>query len=142
MLSISEDWTQNEITHEYLMNKIPVNAKESKFCVKMGSEGSMYFDKELQVKCPALTETHPHIMQEYEIMDTTGAGDAFFSAFVFNYVKMSLNDMSKKEKETAIYNCLFSCNKCGFLTITQRGAQSSPNIPELELFEQEINQNL
>jgi len=49
MFNLKDDsWTLKDVTHEFFLNTMKEkNLKSFKFCVKMGGEGSLYFDQDI-----------------------------------------------------------------------------------------------
>lgn len=65
---------------ETLINALKSMAKtgSTKMLITLASHGSLAYDK---------TDTYVQIAKQVEVVDTTGAGDAFLSAFLMTYIK-------------------------------------------------------
>ncbi len=89
--------------------------------VTLGKEGSIFYSKDLFIKVP----TYP-----LKPMDTTGAGDAFYSYFLYSLDKGL--DLSNKED---IYSALKRANVVGGIATSKKGAiDVAPSLEEIEVF--------
>ena len=79
--------------------------------VKMGAEGAMAYRGGEAASAPAF---------RVEVVDTTGAGDAFDAAFCYALAR-----------GLGLRESLVFANACAALKITRRGAQSSPTLQEV-----------
>jgi fructokinase len=112
ILKISEE----EI--KYLFPKIPYNdaikiilRKIPHIFITKGNKGSEYYSKSLYVSANTIS---------VDVVDTTGAGDAFMSGLIYSLFK---NDF-KLENGSAIKNILNFSNILGALAVTKKGAVS------------------
>ena len=89
--------------------------------VTLGKKGSLFYNKDKYIK-----------MKSYPLkpIDTTGAGDAFYSYFLYKLDKgLDINNVE------SIKEALFKANIVGGLTTQKKGAiDSAPNLEELETF--------
>ena len=123
ILKFSEDEVRllsNTSNLEEGINKL-VNKNQIAF-VTLGKEGSMCFYKDIKIHMPT---------EKVKAVDTTGAGDAFFSAVLTLLAKYSLDNLDEEK----IKVILSKANKCGALACTKKGAIDSlealKNIEEL-----------
>lgn len=56
--------------------------------LKLGSKGSAVLSKDQFIMVKSVTELKPEILKEHKIVDTTGAGDCFTSAFCVRYSEL------------------------------------------------------
>lgn len=56
--------------------------------LKLGSKGSSYQTIKAIIDQPSSTIINPDILNEYPIVDTTGAGDCFTAAFFVRYKEL------------------------------------------------------
>lgn len=94
----------NDIKHslDTLLNKNQVAV------ITLGKEGSIYYSKNKFIKVPSI---------EMIPVDTTGAGDAFYSYFLYEVDNgLDINDVSK------IKEALFKANIVGGLATQKKGA--------------------
>lgn len=135
MIGLKEDsWNLKTITHEILMEHfekfsktLNFELKHYKFCIKMGEEGSLFFDERILVKMPSISTLNPKVLGKYPIIDTVGAGDSFMAAFAHKHSKVeNIDSMSDEVYIKVIEGILFFSNICGFLATTKKGAQTSP----------------
>lgn len=89
--------------------------------VTLGKDGSVFFSVDKCIK----VDTYP-----LKPVDTTGAGDAFYSYFLYRLDK----DLDIHSDES-IENTLLRANVVGGLTTQKKGAiESAPTLEEVELF--------
>lgn len=62
----------------------------------------------------SVTQINSNIVKDYEIRDTTGAGDCFTSAFLGRFI-----ELGAKKTETVLKEALLFANAAAFLCITQ-----------------------
>lgn len=87
--------------------------------VTLGKDGSLFYSKDLYVEVPTYKLTP---------IDTTGAGDAFYSYFLYAFDKGF--DLTNKEE---IKNCLLRANIAGGLATQKKGAiDVVPSLDEIE----------
>ncbi|GAU15492.1 hypothetical protein TSUD_45290 [Trifolium subterraneum] len=77
--------------------------------VTEGSEGCRYYTKNFKGRVAGV---------KAKAVDTTGAGDAFVSGFLYNLA----SDPSILEDEEHLRKALYFANVCGAITVTERGA--------------------
>lgn len=102
----------------------------------MGTEGSIFFEKGRIIKAYACTKDKPEILEDWKVVDTVGAGDAFMSGFCRMHTKC---DWSQGDYEQQMKDCLWFANICGFITVCRTGAQSSPTLSEVNAFISKYN---
>ncbi|MCX7774229.1 MAG: carbohydrate kinase [Clostridia bacterium] len=88
-----------------------------------GKKGAELYTRDFQVAAPGL---------KVEVVDTTGAGDAFVGAFLYMLSKerTALKDLDREKARQAI----FFANRVAAVTTTRKGAiESLPNLEEISL---------
>jgi sugar/nucleoside kinase (ribokinase family) len=62
-------------------------------------------------------------LEDYSVVDTTGAGDCFTSAFIVKYIELFNTPLKRKSKDLKhkLETCLLFANIAGFLQSTQVG---------------------
>ena len=129
-----ESWNLDTITHEDQAKHHDKFGENTKLVVKMGTEGSFYYDKDRIVKAASFTISNPSILDDHKVIDTVGAGDAFISGFCKTYTGTDFKDQDNDMTTRLIEGCLQFANTCGFLTVCKNGAQSSPSWNEVSDF--------
>lgn len=127
-------WNIGSVTHEEFKKYEPTIGENSKFVVKMGTEGCIYYDKNRLVKAKACTTLNPAILEDHKVVDTVGAGDAFMSGFARTFTSIKFEGDDEQAVLELIEECLHFSNVCGFITVCRNGAQSSPNFSEVQTF--------
>lgn len=90
--------------------------------VTMGKDGSFFYKDGKLIHVPSIP---------VKPVDTTGAGDAFYSYFLASYH----NDPSLIDDETKIRACLTRANAVGAFATLQKGAiGAAPSVEQLEAF--------
>lgn len=97
--------------------------------VTLGKEGSIYYSKNKFIKVPSV---------EMKPMDTTGAGDAFYSYFLYEVDKgLDL------DKDSRIYDALLKSNIVGGLATQKKGAIGVvPSLKEMDEFKNQFNKKV
>ena len=109
------------------VNDIKRNFGVKLILVTLGGNGAFYSFDEINGKVDAFKTT---------VVDTTGAGDSFFAAFLFYLIKKDIfYSPSKKEIEKAV---IFA-NASAAITVSRRGA--IPALPDLEEVKKFLNVN-
>ncbi|RHN51904.1 putative fructokinase [Medicago truncatula] len=85
--------------------------------VTEGSKGCRYYTKEFRGRVGGV---------KVKPVDTTGAGDAFVSGFLYSIA----SDPSIFQNEKSLRKALYFANVCGAITVTERGA--IPSLPTKE----------
>jgi len=62
--------------------------KDLRVLLKLGHKGCHYISNTLDLKLPPVPEFNPKIINDYKIVDTTGAGDGFTAAFFVKYKEL------------------------------------------------------
>ena len=94
--------------------------------VTLGKDGSVFYSKDKFIK----VNTIP-----LQPIDTTGAGDAFYSYFLYR-----LSEGLDLQNDEDIHNALFKANIVGGLTTQKKGAiDSAPKLEEIEAFIKQLN---
>ena len=94
--------------------------------VTLGKDGSVFYSKDKIIK----VETIP-----LKPVDTTGAGDAFYSYFLYR-----LSQGLDLQNDNDIHNALFKANIVGGLTTQKKGAiDSAPKLEKIEAFIKQLN---
>lgn len=74
---------------DHLKKTVLDKHKNLRFLMKLGSKGSQFISNTIaDLKVPAVTARNQRILQENEIVDTTGAGDCFTAAFFTKYKEL------------------------------------------------------
>ena len=91
-----------------------IASKGHKVIARLGSKGAVLFDQSEEIYAPAY---------KVDVVDTVGAGDVYNGAFISAV-------LSGYERE----DVLKICNAVSGFTVAHEGAQSSPELEELERF--------
>ena len=67
--------------------------KNLRVLLKLGHKGCHYITNALDIKLPTAPEFNPQILNDFQIVDTTGAGDGFTAAFFVKYKELICNKM-------------------------------------------------
>ena len=87
--------------------------------IKLGEKGSRLINEDFDLYMPAMQYFNNSILQDYSVVDTTGAGDAFISAFVVKYLELFMGcTKASKNAKHKLEMCLLFGNATGFLSIT------------------------
>jgi len=55
----------------------------------LGENGSVFINKHTEIFMPVIWKFNPKILNDYKIVDTTGAGDCFTSSFFVKYMELT-----------------------------------------------------
>lgn len=92
----------------------------------MGANGSAIVTPKVRIDVKSACQTNPQILKDYKIIDTTGAGDCFTSAFCVRLNELFANGQKVAEISNDIYTkCQQFANASAFLCITVMGAMPS-----------------
>jgi ribokinase len=112
-------------TEEYIRTNFLAKYPGLRIILKLGSRGAAYIDKDMYVMVPSVTKLYPEILEEYKIVDTTGAGDCFVAAFFEYFNRPECGLLTKKSwlklSDDIIQRCLYFANFAAFLCITKKG---------------------
>lgn len=115
LLAMVDYITPNEHECDYMLKRGITKDTAPKMIVTKGKTGTQYFDGEQRVTVPSYA---------VEVVDTTGAGDAFNGALAYALA-------AKK----AIDEAVIIANAAGALSVTKFGAQNGlPTLGEVETF--------
>jgi len=106
----------DEVEHkirERLLSKFP----KLTVLLKLGEHGCGIITKNDCYTVTAVTKINKKILDEFKIVDVTGAGDCFMGAFFTRYSQLK-GTLSEKELYT---KCMKYANCAAFLSITKRG---------------------
>ena len=70
---------------EAIKSTLLTKYKDLRVLLKLGSKGSHYISNSLEIRVPASPELNDQILKDYQIVDTTGAGDGFTAAFFVRF---------------------------------------------------------
>jgi len=73
---------------EVIKNSLLKKYKNLRVLLKIGHKGCHYITNEFEIKIPAAPELNSQILKDYQIVDTTGAGDGFTAAFFVKYKQL------------------------------------------------------
>ncbi|GGE28158.1 ribokinase [Pullulanibacillus camelliae] len=115
LIDLIDYLTPNELEYDDLMKNARSRELAKKLIVTKGKRGAQYFDGERLATVPTYN---------VEVVDTTGAGDAFNGALAYCLAK-------NKPLDTAIH----FANAVGALSVKRHGAQEGmPTLEEVQLF--------
>ena len=91
----------HDISYETIHNSLLKKYKDLRVLLKLGHKGCHYISNTLDLKLPPVPEFNPKIINDlfcffeniliindYKIVDTTGAGDGFTAAFFVKYKEL------------------------------------------------------
>jgi len=123
-----------ELNIEVVKSKLLTKHPNLKIFLKMGSKGCGILTKDTFVTSNAATSHSDKILQDYKIVDTTGAGDCLTAAFFSRYIQVFAPE-NQVETKLKYETCMNFANVSAFLCITKKGAMpSNPTIEQVKEF--------
>jgi len=122
---------RNETIRNTLLSKHP----NLKLLLKLGHKGCAILGKNQFYYRDVVTSYNKNILNDYKIVDTTGAGDCNTGSFFVKYAELFLNADNKEDEAKKYEKCLNFANAAAFLCITKKGAMpSNPTLSDLKAF--------
>ena len=78
-----------------IRNKLLTRFPNLVVVLKLGAKGSAVVTSDLHIVAGSVTMKRKEILEEFKIVDTTGAGDCFTSAFCVKFIEL----LGKKDEE-------------------------------------------
>jgi len=94
LLRIDESINKENVVEE-IRKKLIEKHPNLRVLLKLGSHGASIITKDYYVQCEVATKVNPHVLDEYKIIDTVGAGDCFTGAFAVRHSEL---DWSNSEQ--------------------------------------------
>jgi ribokinase len=124
----------HELQSEEIKTKFLSKHPNLKILMKLGEKGCGILTKDFFLTAKSAPHYNDKILQDYKIVDTTGAGDCCTAAFFSRYLQLFTAE-NKADEKSKYETCMNFANIAAFLTITKKGAMpSNPTITQVKEF--------